>query len=98
MDPGGDGFGDVDGAVIHLVDADPGEDGDGDDDDGDHDAGGEGEEDLVHAGGFVVFLDDEFDAVGDGLEEAPRPDAVGADAVLDPTGDFAFEEDEVGDG
>jgi hypothetical protein len=73
-------------------------------------ARGEREENAIDAAGSVVFLHDELDPSASGW---PRPqkwkslrhgndaetqaDAVGADAILHPRGDFALEEDHVGD-
>ena len=55
----------------------------------------EAEEELVGAGGDDVFLDEELDAVGDGLQPAElAADAGGAEAVLDAAGDLALQPDE----
>src|SRR5690606_23573777 len=75
----------------------------------DDDGGGEGEEEAVDVAGGVVLLEEELEAVGEGLAEAElaaqepeagqaevEPDAVGADAVLDVGGDLALEVDAVG--
>jgi hypothetical protein len=80
-----------------LEDAPPGDDGVADHGGGEDGDGGEDEEEFVGVGGDEFFLEDELHAVDDGLEEALGPGAVGADAVLDPSSGFAFEEDEVRD-
>ncbi len=52
---------------------------------------GEAEEEVVGAGGDEVFLEEEFDAVGEGLGPAvPAADAHGTVAGLHAAGDFAF--------
>src|SRR5204863_8206492 len=81
-----------------LLNPAPGDDGDGDDYDDDHDRGGDGEEDFVDVGGAIVFLEDEFQSIGERLEKAHGPDAIGAKAILHPAGDLAFQQDQVGDG
>ena len=56
---------------------------------------------VVGVGGDDVFLDEELDAVGEGLQPAElAADAGGAEAVLDAAGDFPLgpDEDEGGDG
>jgi hypothetical protein len=45
--------------------------------------------------GDDLFLEQQFDAISEGLEESEGSDAVGPNAVLHPCGEFAFEEDEV---
>ena len=55
----------------------------------------EAEEHLVGVGGDEVFLDEQLDAVGDGLQPAElAADAGGAEAILNAAGDLAFEPDE----
>ena len=55
----------------------------------------EAEEHLVGVAGDEVFLDEQLDAVGDGLQPAElAADAGGAEAVLNAAGDLAFEPDE----
>ncbi len=39
-----------------------------------------------------VFLGERLDAVGDGLEEAKGPDAIGADAILDAAQPLALKD------
>ena len=46
--------------------------------------------------GMMSSLRKNFSAVGDRLQQAERPDAVGPDAVLHPGGDLALEQDQVG--
>ncbi len=59
------------------------------------DVGPQAEEHLVGVGGDEVFLDEQLDAVGDGLQPAElAADAGGAEAVLDAAGDLAFQPDE----
>jgi hypothetical protein len=66
-----------------------------------HDRGGhdearrEEEQRLVDTGRVVVLLQHELHAVSDRLEEALRPDPVGADAVLHPCAELALEHDRV---
>src|SRR5439155_2873906 len=57
-----------------------------------------GEEARIGIHGTVVLLQEHLEAVGDGLQKSPRPDAVWPDAVLRPGGDLALEEDQVSDG
>ena len=59
------------------------------------DVGPEAEEELVGVGGDEVFLDEQLDAVGEGLQPAElAADARRAEAVLNAAGDLAFEPDE----
>ena len=60
------------------------------------DGRGDEVEQLVHLGGDDLFLEDELESVGDGLEQAPGADAVGADAVLRPGGDLALQQHQIG--
>ena len=43
-----------------------------------------------------VFLEEQFQDVGRGLQESPRSDAVRPDAILDKRADAAFHIDEIG--
>ena len=55
----------------------------------------EAEEHVIGVGGDEVFLDEQLDAVGEGLQPAElAADAGGAEAVLDAAGDLAFQPDE----
>src|SRR5262249_52233617 len=64
----------------------------------DGDSGGEQEQELVNVAGDDLFLEEEFQAVGDRLEQAKGADAVGADAVLHVGGELALDVDQVGAG
>ena len=105
----GRGGGDGEGA-LRFHRAAPGQDGDADDDHQDHETRRNSKEDAVDVLGTVIFLDDEFQSVGERLAESPEmeilkhgddaeaeSDAIGADAVLDPTGDFALKQNQIGD-
>ena len=62
---------------------------------GEADVGSELEEERVGVLGSDVFLGDQFDAVGEGLQPAElAADARGTEAVLNAAGNFAFEPDE----
>ena len=54
-------------------------------------------EELVDVRRDDVFLEEELDAVGDRLKQAPRPDAVGADPVLHLGRDLALGQDQIRD-
>ena len=106
------GDGEGDGTAIDHHRAAEGDDGHGDEG-GDHGhAGGEPEENFADVGGDEVFLEDEFESVGEGLGEATEgkwevffeaedgkgdAGAVGADAVLNDGGETSFGIDRVGD-
>ncbi len=59
---------------------------------------GEEVEQPVHPCGGELFLEDEFESVGDRLEEAPRADAVRAETVLRPRRDLALQQHQIGAG
>src|SRR5436305_9799702 len=53
---------------------------------------------LVGFGRNDVFFEDHLDAVGERLQQAPRADAVRADAQLNPAHHLAFEKSQVSNG
>ena len=54
------------------------------------DDGGQGEEETVGVRRDVVFLGEQLDAVGNGLQKSVPADAHGAEALLDVAGDLAL--------
>ena len=52
---------------------------------------------LLHVGGREVFLEQELDAVGQGLQQSEGTDAGGSPAVLHMADDLALQPDGVGD-
>ena len=62
----------------------------------DHDeAGGEDEKPLLDARGVVVLLEEELEAVGDGLEQPVGANPIRTDTVLHPGGELSLKPDGV---
>ena len=81
---------------IELSEAE-GDDGQGEVGRDEEEDGGEEVDPSIGGAGDDVFLGDELEEIGDGLEEAEGADAVGADPVLEAAGDLALGPDDVGD-
>ena len=63
---------------------------------GQRDVGPETEEDVIRIVGDNVFLDEELEAVGEGLQPAElAPDARGPESILDAGGNFALQPDKI---
>ena len=54
------------------------------------------EQKLVDVGRRVLFLEDELQTVGQRLQQSQRPDAVGPQPILHPSGDPALEQHQIG--